>query len=162
MSGFPSVCRLALPLGQLENGTALEDAVFLDLEIQKHAGDAVPGLVVFQQPEIGLYQRLVESARNRLAELEYGIEKSEVDFIRSKLGWATDINELLTESLRRFLESHSARVTEDFGHGTPLAPMRNEHRHAFPVFAVFVAEFLLDFSLLTPRQKIIGKNDEGE
>jgi len=29
-------------------------------------------------------------------------------------GWATDFNELLTESLRRFLESHSARVTEDF------------------------------------------------
>ena len=74
-------------LGQLENGTALEDAAFLDLEIQEHAGDAVPGLVVFQQPEIGLYQRLVESARNRLAELEleYGIEKSKVDSIRSNL-----------------------------------------------------------------------------
>jgi len=42
----------ALPLGQLENGTALEDAAFLDLEIQEHAGDAVPALVVFQQPEI--------------------------------------------------------------------------------------------------------------
>jgi len=54
----------ALPLVQLENGTALEDAAFLDLEIQEHAGDAAPGLVVFQQPEIGLYQRLVESARH--------------------------------------------------------------------------------------------------
>jgi len=81
----------ALPLGQLENGGVLEDAAFLDLEIQEHAGNAVPGLVVFQQPEIGLYQRLVESARNRLAELEleleleYGIEKSKVDSIRSKL-----------------------------------------------------------------------------
>jgi len=43
--------------------------------------------VVFQQPEIGLYHRLVESARNRLAELEleYGIEKSMVDSIHSKL-----------------------------------------------------------------------------
>ena len=48
---------------------------------------ASAGLVVFQQPEIGLYQRRVESARNRLAELEleYGIEKSKVDSIRSKL-----------------------------------------------------------------------------
>ena len=27
-------------------------------------------------------------------------------------GWATDLNELLTDALRRFLESHSARVTE--------------------------------------------------
>ena len=74
-------------LGQLENGTVLEDAAFLDLEIQEHAGDADPGLVVFQQPEIGHYQRLVESARNRLAELEleYGIEKSKVASIRSKL-----------------------------------------------------------------------------
>ena len=74
-------------LGQLENGTVLEEAAFLDVEIQEHAGNAVPGLVVFQQPEIGLYQRLVESARNRLAklELEYGIEKSKVDSIRSKL-----------------------------------------------------------------------------
>jgi hypothetical protein len=74
-------------IGQLENGTVLEDAAFLDLEIQEHAGNAAPGLVVFQQPEIGLYQRLVESARNRLAELEleYGIEKSKVDSIHSKL-----------------------------------------------------------------------------
>jgi hypothetical protein len=74
-------------LGQLENGAVLEDTAFLDLEIQEPAGDAVPGLVVFQQPEIVLYQRLVESARNRLAELEleYGIEKSKVDSIRSKL-----------------------------------------------------------------------------
>jgi len=43
--------------------------------------------VVFQQPEIELYQRLVEASRNRLAELEleYGIEKSKVDSVRSKL-----------------------------------------------------------------------------
>ncbi len=27
-------------------------------------------------------------------------------------GWASDMNELLTEALRRFLESHSASVTE--------------------------------------------------
>jgi hypothetical protein len=27
-------------------------------------------------------------------------------------GWVTDFDELLAESLRRFLESHSARVTE--------------------------------------------------
>jgi len=38
----------------------LEDAAFLDLEIQEHAGDTAAGLVVFQQPEIGLYHRLVE------------------------------------------------------------------------------------------------------
>ena len=43
--------------------------------------------MVFQQPEMALYQRLVEAVRNRLAELEleYGIEKSKVDSIRSKL-----------------------------------------------------------------------------
>lgn len=29
-------------------------------------------------------------------------------------GWAADFNELLADALRRFLESHSARVTEDF------------------------------------------------
>jgi len=50
------------------DGGGLEDA---------NGTSAVPGLVVFQQPEIGLYQRLVESARKRLAELEleYGIAK---------------------------------------------------------------------------------------
>ena len=31
-----------------------------------------------------------------------------------KEGWATDFNELLADALRRFLESHSARVTESF------------------------------------------------
>ena len=29
-------------------------------------------------------------------------------------GWAKDFNELLADALRRFLESHSARVTEAF------------------------------------------------
>ena len=29
-------------------------------------------------------------------------------------GWASDFNELLADALRRFLESHSARVTEGF------------------------------------------------
>lgn len=29
-----------------------------------------------------------------------------------KEGWATDFNELLADALRRFLESHSPRVTE--------------------------------------------------
>ena len=29
-------------------------------------------------------------------------------------GWATDFNELLTDALRRFLESHTTRVTESF------------------------------------------------
>ena len=29
-------------------------------------------------------------------------------------GWASDFNELLSEALRRFLESHSSRVTESF------------------------------------------------
>jgi hypothetical protein len=31
-----------------------------------------------------------------------------------KKGWATDFNELLADALRRFLESHSSRVTETF------------------------------------------------
>lgn len=31
-----------------------------------------------------------------------------------KEGWATDFNELLADALRRFLESHSSRVTETF------------------------------------------------
>jgi hypothetical protein len=42
------------PLGQVENGAALEDAALPDLEIQEHAGDAAAGLVVFQQPEMEL------------------------------------------------------------------------------------------------------------
>jgi hypothetical protein len=64
-----------------------EDVAFLDLEIREHAGSAAAGLVVFQQAEMELYQRLVEAARNRLAdlELEFGIEKSKLDAIRSKL-----------------------------------------------------------------------------
>lgn len=31
-----------------------------------------------------------------------------------KEGWAADFNELLADALRRFLESHSAQVTEAF------------------------------------------------
>jgi hypothetical protein len=64
-----------------------EDVAFLDLEIQEHAGSDAAEPVVFQQPELELYQRLVEAARNQLAdlELEFGIAKSKVYAIRSKL-----------------------------------------------------------------------------
>jgi DNA polymerase III epsilon subunit-like protein len=77
-------------LRQLENGNGLEDAAMLDLQIQELADGsdgAGRGLVVFQQSEIELYHRLVEAARVRLAELEleFGIEKSKVDSIRSRL-----------------------------------------------------------------------------
>jgi len=76
-------------LEQLENGCGLEDAAFLDLQIQQDSGgtSTAAELVVFQHAEKELYQRLVEASRNRLAELEleYGIEKSKVDSIRSKL-----------------------------------------------------------------------------
>lgn len=76
-------------LAQLENGCGLLDAAFLDLQIQDILGGTsiATGLAVFQQPELELYQRLVEASRNRLAELEleYGIEKSKVDSVRSKL-----------------------------------------------------------------------------
>jgi DNA polymerase-3 subunit epsilon len=76
-------------LSQLKNGCGLEDAAFLDLQIQENPGgiSTAAGLVVFQQAEMELYQRLVEASRNRLAELEleYGIEKAKVDSVRSKL-----------------------------------------------------------------------------
>ena len=52
-------------LGQLANGNGVEDAAFLDLQIQENAdGTSVAaGLVVCQQPEMELCQRLVETAR---------------------------------------------------------------------------------------------------
>jgi hypothetical protein len=31
-----------------------------------------------------------------------------------KEGWATDVNELLAEALRRYLESHSSQLSETF------------------------------------------------
>jgi hypothetical protein len=77
-------------LAQLDNGCGLENAAFLGLQIQENPGGTsiAAGLVVFQQPEIELYQRLVVASRNRLAELEleleYGIEKSKVDSVRSR------------------------------------------------------------------------------
>lgn len=62
-------------LALLAVGIGPQDAVLVDLEIQEAADGSGSGLVVFQQPEMELYERLVEAARNRLAELEleYGI-----------------------------------------------------------------------------------------
>jgi DNA polymerase-3 subunit epsilon len=62
-------------LSQLANGCGLEDAAFLDLRIEEDAGGT------------SVAAGMVESSRNRLAELEleYGIEKSKVDSIHSKL-----------------------------------------------------------------------------
>ena len=74
-------------LAQLANGGGLVDAAMLDLEIQEPADGNAVGLVVFGQQEVELYQRLVDAARARLAELEleFGIEKAKVDSVRSKL-----------------------------------------------------------------------------
>ena len=102
-------------LGQLANGSGLEDAAFVDLRIQEDTGVAVvaTGMMVFQQPEMELYQRLVEVSRSRLAELEmeYGIERSKVDSIRSKLFGALratyqerDRLRLLVQFRRAFIE----------------------------------------------------------
>ena len=74
-------------LQQLATGAAAEDAAMLDFGLLEDIVNAKGGLVIFQQAETSHYRRLVEAARNRLAELEleYGIEKAKVDTIRSRL-----------------------------------------------------------------------------
>jgi hypothetical protein len=51
------------------------------------AGGSGGGLVVFRHPGLEHYQRLIEAARSRLAnvELDDGVEKSKVDSVRSRL-----------------------------------------------------------------------------
>ena len=44
------------------------------------------------------------------AELPPELTAQALTFVKD--GWASDFNELLAYALRRFLESHSARVTE--------------------------------------------------
>jgi hypothetical protein len=100
----------------------------LDLQIQERGtgdgGTDMGGLVVFLQAEIELYQRLVESARARLAELElaYGVEKAKVDSIRSRLFGALrslyqerDRLRLLVEFRRAFIERLLAEGEEAAG-----------------------------------------------
>jgi len=72
-------------LAQLAAGVTLEDTALLDLD-DKGVGSGA-GLVVLQHAEIEQYRRLVEAARNRLADLEseFGVEKSKVDSVRAKL-----------------------------------------------------------------------------
>ncbi len=72
-------------LAQLANGGGRADAVLLDSEM---AGEgAASGLVIYQDPGLEHYQRLIEMARNRLADLEldYGVERAKVDSVRSRL-----------------------------------------------------------------------------
>jgi len=85
-------------LAQLDNGCGLEDAAFLDLQIQEHPGgtSVATGLVVFQQPEMELYQRLVEASRNRLAELEL-----EYDSTASELEGKRELNADETARLKQ-------------------------------------------------------------
>jgi len=72
-------------LAQLANGGGLADAVLLDLEMA--AEGAASGLVIYQDPRLEHYLRLIELARNRLADLEldYGVERAKVDSVRSRL-----------------------------------------------------------------------------
>ena len=110
-------------LGQLENGNGLEDAALLDLRIQQTAGDSATGLVVFGQPEIELYQKLVEAARVRLAELEleYGIEKSKVDSIRSRLFGALRAFYQERDRLRLLVQFRKAFIDRLLGEGEESA-----------------------------------------
>jgi DNA polymerase-3 subunit epsilon len=72
-------------LAQLANGGGLADAVLLDSEMAVEG--AASGLVIYQDPGLEHYQRLIELARNRLADLEldYGVERAKVDSVRSRL-----------------------------------------------------------------------------
>ena len=74
-------------LEQLDGGRATIDAAMLDFERQRQVGAISADLVVFQDPEMEVYRSLVESSRNRLADLEseYGVERAKVDTVRSKL-----------------------------------------------------------------------------
>jgi DNA polymerase-3 subunit epsilon len=112
-------------LGQLANGCVLEDAAFLDLQIQEDAGgtSVAAGLVVFQQPEMELYQRLVEASRNRLAELEleYGIEKSKVDSVRSKLFAALRATYQERDRLRLLVQFRKAFIERLLAEGEEAA-----------------------------------------
>lgn len=112
-------------LAQLENGSALEDAAFLDLQIQEDAGgtSVAGGLVVFQQPEMELYQRLVEASRNRLAELEleYGIEKSKVDSVRSRLFGALRATYQERDRLRLLVQFRKAFIERLLAEGEEAA-----------------------------------------
>lgn len=44
------------------------------------------------------------------AELPPELTEQAMNFVKE--GWASNFNDLLADALRRFLESHSARVTE--------------------------------------------------
>ena len=72
-------------LAQLANGGARADAVLLDSEMAVEG--AASGLLIYQDPGLEHYQRLIELARNRLADLEldYGVERAKVDSVRSRL-----------------------------------------------------------------------------
>lgn len=73
-------------LEQLESGN-FTDETYVDVDLQSDIGESERGLVVYQHMEAEHYQRLIEMARNRLAELEaeFGVEKAKVDSINGKL-----------------------------------------------------------------------------
>ena len=82
-------------LGQLVSGATLEDTTFLDVEMPGDADGSGGGLVVFRHPGLEHYQRLIEAARSRLADLDYGVEKSKVDSVRSRLFGALRFHTLM-------------------------------------------------------------------
>ena len=55
-------------------------------DVSECRAEGVAGLVVFRHPGLE-HQRLIVAARSRLADLEldYGVEKSKVDSVRSRL-----------------------------------------------------------------------------
>jgi len=117
-------------LAQLDNGSGLEDAAFLDLRMQEDAerSSGTAGLVVFQHPGTELYQKLVEAARNRLAELEleYGIEKSKVDSIRSKLFAALRPSYQERDRLRLLVRFRKAFIDRLLAEGEEAAAATSE------------------------------------
>jgi len=56
-------------------------------DVRECRAEGVAGVVVFRHPGLEHYQRLIEAARSRFADLEldYGVAKSKMDSVRSKL-----------------------------------------------------------------------------
>ncbi len=54
--------------------------------------------------------------------------------------WATDFNELLADALRRFLESHSSRVTENFLTAENAKTTKNIRIHLSAISAFFAVK----------------------
>ena len=122
-------------LDQLAAGAERKSSVFVRVSGEKSASKVsrTSAVIIYRDPELKLYQSLIATSRDRLAEveLEFSVEKARVDAVRSRLFQALRPTYQERDLLRRLIQYRNIFIERLLSDGEETAgDVRQEHQKA--------------------------------